>query len=45
VLLAIINISAGERIATPKSDIDLIKRRLQDAEFDYAERFGKEQKP
>ena len=30
-------------IATPKSDIDLIKRRLKDAESDYAERFGKEE--
>ncbi len=29
-------------IATPKSDIDLIKRRLKDAESDHAERFGKE---
>ncbi len=32
-------------IATPKSDIDLIKRRLKDAESDHTERFGKEQKP
>ena len=32
-------------IATPKSDIDLIKRRLKDAESDHAERFGKERKP
>ncbi len=31
-------------IATPKSDIDLIKRRLKDAESDHAERFGKERK-
>lgn len=31
-------------IATPKSDIDLIKRRLKDAESDYAERFRKERK-
>lgn len=29
-------------IATPKSDIDLIKRRLKDAESDHVERFGKE---
>ena len=32
-------------IATPKSDIDLIKRRLQDAMSDHAERFKEEQKP
>lgn len=32
-------------IATPKSDLDLIKRRLKDAECDYAERFSKEHKP
>ena len=32
-------------IATPKSDIDLIKRRLKDAESDHAERFDKERKP
>lgn len=31
-------------IATPKSDIDLVKRRLIDAESDHAERFGKERK-
>jgi phage-related protein len=31
-------------IATPKRDIDLIKRRLQDAEADYAVRF-KQGKP
>ncbi len=29
-------------IATPRGDIDLVKRRLKDAESDYAERFGKE---
>jgi phage-related protein len=32
-------------IATPKSDIDLIKRRLKDAESDHVERFSKERKP
>jgi phage-related protein len=32
-------------IATPKSDIDLIKRRLKDAVSDRAERFKEEQKP
>ena len=32
-------------IATPKSDSDLIKRRLKDAESDRAERFSKERKP
>ena len=32
-------------IATPKSDIDLIKRRLKDAVSDHAKRFRKEQKP
>ena len=32
-------------IATPKSDIDLIKRRLKDAMSDHAERFKEEQKP
>ncbi len=32
-------------IATPKSDIDLIKRRLKDAESNHAGRFGKERKP
>jgi phage-related protein len=32
-------------IATPKSDIDLIKRRLKDAVSDHAERFKEEQKP
>src|SRR3990170_1163352 len=31
-------------IATPKSDIDLIKRRLKDAVSDHAERFKEEQK-
>ena len=30
--------------ATPKSDVDLIKRRLKDAEGDYSERFGKERR-
>lgn len=30
--------------ATPKSDIDLVKRRLKDAESNHAERFGKERK-
>ncbi len=29
-------------IVTPRSDIELVKRRLKDAESDYAERFGKE---
>ena len=29
-------------IATPKSDIDLVERRLKDAESDHAERFKKE---
>ena len=29
-------------IATPKSDVELIKRRLKDAEADYAARFSKE---
>ena len=32
-------------VATPKSDIDLVKRRLKDAESDYAERFSKEPRP
>lgn len=32
-------------IATPKSDIDLIGRRLKDAEHDHADRFGQEKKP
>jgi phage-related protein len=32
-------------IATPQSDIDLIKRRLKDATVDHAERFKEEQKP
>ena len=32
-------------IATPKSDIDLIKRRLKDAVSDHAERFKEGQKP
>jgi phage-related protein len=32
-------------IATPKSDIDLIRRRLRDAAFDYTERFGQEKTP
>jgi phage-related protein len=31
-------------IKTPQSDIDLIKRRLRDAEQDHAQRFGKESK-
>ena len=31
-------------IATPKSDIDLIKRRLKDAMSDYAGRFKEEHK-
>jgi phage-related protein len=30
------------RIKTPQSDIDLIKRRLKDAEHDHARRFNKE---
>ncbi|MPZ59212.1 MAG: hypothetical protein GEU91_22565 [Rhizobiales bacterium] len=29
---------------TPQSDIDLIKRRLRDAERDYAQRYGQESK-
>ena len=32
-------------IETPKQDIDLIRRRLRDAELDHAERFKKEEKP
>lgn len=32
-------------IKTPQGDIDLIKRRLRDAEQDHAERFKKESKP
>jgi phage-related protein len=32
-------------IATPKGDIDLIKRRLKDATSDHAVRFGQEKKP
>lgn len=32
-------------IAAPKSDIDLIRHRLKDAESDHTERFGKEHKP
>ncbi len=32
-------------IETPKQDIELIKRRLRDAELDHAERFKKEKKP
>ena len=31
-------------IKTPQSDIDLVKRRLKDAEQDHAERFEKERK-
>jgi phage-related protein len=31
-------------IETPKSDVDLIKRRLKDAEVDYSERFEKERR-
>jgi phage-related protein len=31
-------------IATPKGDIDLIKRRLKDAESDHTERLGKERR-
>jgi len=31
-------------IATAKSDIDLIKRRLRDAEVDHATRFKQERK-
>jgi phage-related protein len=31
-------------IKTPQSDIDLLKRRLRDAEQDHAERFKKERK-
>ena len=31
-------------IKTPQSDMDLIKRRLRDAEQDHAERFKKERK-
>lgn len=32
-------------IKTPQSDVDLIKRRLRDAESDHAQRFAKEHKP
>ena len=32
-------------IATPKGDIDLIKRRLRDAAWDHAVRFVTEKKP
>jgi phage-related protein len=32
-------------IKTPQSDIDLIKRRLKDAERDYAQRYGQESEP
>lgn len=31
-------------VKTPKSDIDLVKRRLTDAEHDHAQRFKKERK-
>jgi phage-related protein len=31
-------------IKTPHSDIDLVKRRLKDAEQDHAQRFKKERK-
>ena len=31
-------------VATPKSDIELIKRRLKDAVSDHAERFSEESK-
>src|SRR6185295_3980853 len=31
-------------VQTPKSDIDLIRRRLKDAKLDYAVRFKKEKK-
>ena len=31
-------------IKTPQGDIDLVKRRLKDAELDYAQRFKKERK-
>jgi phage-related protein len=30
---------------TPQSDVDLIKRRLMEAERDYAQRYGKERTP
>jgi len=36
---------AKRGIATPKSDIDLIKRRLKDAALDHAARFEQEKKP
>lgn len=32
-------------IETPKQDIDLIRRRLKDAEIDHAERFHRERYP
>jgi len=35
---------AKRAIATPQSDIDLIKRRLKDAVSDHAERFSEEHK-
>lgn len=31
-------------IKTPKHDIELMKKRLKDAEYDYAQRFKKEKK-
>jgi phage-related protein len=31
-------------VKTPQSDIDLIKRRLKDAEQDHAQRFKRERK-
>ena len=37
--------SRNEETPPPKSDIDLIKRRLKDAVSDHAERFKEEQKP
>ena len=32
-------------IQTPKQDLELIKSRLKDAEFDHGERFRQESKP
>jgi phage-related protein len=32
-------------VKTPKGDVELIKSRLRDAEFDHAERFRREKKP
>lgn len=44
-LLHVFKKKSKRGIATPKNDVDLIKRRLKDAVSDHAERFKEEQKP